>query len=801
VNDVKLTIAKTTVHLLDDCVAKFGTWRFDAINIPLLLTGLMEDDKSILKEYLLRMDAEQVDFDAFLPGYCDDHQRKLRIKDDEEYDDLTQEEAAMIMPNYHVPDSEYDEMEEDESESEDDDFDSDDWEEDIVEGEDDNEIFVNQEFEEADEGDEQQETAEDEVEDYECETEVKKDEEIGKKDDNLGGEVLNKSNELPHVGGAKYILMTVKENKTVLCEVFETDPTKSQDKKAVSNSNNSSVKKAKPQYKSEHISDCIFIEDNGREHYYPASNEFMKIVTTVAEMSNKYGFTEVKPIHLTMALFKVDADLMKEFFADLEISYSEAKKYFTSWSILNNGIIPFDLQGFVYCINDRVDVSKPCEILMRDEEVKRIWNVCHKKTKRNSILVGEAGVGKSAIIEKITYEIVSGNCPKKFKGFQVLGLDVNSLIAGTMYRGESEERAKNLIDFLQNQNDIILYIDEIHTIMGAGACSDGEMDLANALKPILARGEAVVIGATTEEEYEESFARDAALSRRFEKIVIEEPESHEVYPMIVNKVKALSDFHKVSISKSMVEYAIMISHCFNSERRNPDRTLDAIDNSMVSAELSGRKRVTKKDILSTYGVSFKRFEKMSFESKMEIAYHEMGHYVYMKMSKYLSDVRLLAVSIMPAEWYLGITCYEYRRDVIPHSNMDYYIDNMAESLAGRVSEKMYTSDITDGARQDLNKVTEYAHAMVSKSGIAVDGKERNYVFLNTDEQPMYSQDTINQLNQEVKKVTDMAYARAEEVIHSHKDLIEALVSSIMEKHIMSESQLDAICQKFKKSTT
>jgi len=119
------------------------------------------------------------------------------------------------------------------------------------------------------------------------------------------------------------------------------------------------------------------------------------------------------------------------------------------------------------------------------------------------------------------------------------------------------------------------------------------MDFANALKPLLARGETVVIGATTSEEYEMHFARDKALSRRFEMVEVKEPMSDKVYPMIKNKVKTLSEFHNVKISKKLVEYAIMISHCFNSTSKNPDRTLDVIDKSMVNSELAGRKNVTK----------------------------------------------------------------------------------------------------------------------------------------------------------------------------------------------------------------
>lgn len=432
--------------------------------------------------------------------------------------------------------------------------------------------------------------------------------------------------------------------------------------------------------------------------------------------------------------------------------------------------------------------------------MEQIWNISLKKNKRNTIIVGEAGVGKTALIEKMTYEIVKGTCPERFKDFNVISLDVNSLIAGTTFRGQAEERIKDLINFLEKHDNVILFIDEVHTILGAGSCFEGEMDLANALKPILARGDTIVIGATTNHEYEAYFARDAALTRRFEKVVVEEPVVKDVYPMIKNKVISLSQFHGIKISKQMVEFAIMIANCFAFEKKNPDKTLDLIDRSMVSAYRKGKKSVNKGSILANFGIFFDLYKEMGEDARKEVAYHEAGHYIVGKTSGRLVNINWLAISIMPAENYLGVTCYEYRKDKVPFRNREYYIDLLAFDLGGRVAEKAFHEDFTSGAGQDLDDATRQAFDVITKYGMSIGREEdRNNIFLNTPDYPMFTEKSANQINEEVQKLINIAYKRAEEIIKEHKELLEIIVEELLKKKIMSETELDVVWQKYFKA--
>ena len=532
----------------------------------------------------------------------------------------------------------------------------------------------------------------------------------------------------------------------------------------------------------------------------PVDEEVSKVFEKLLEIIGKFNITEIEPLHITSAMFMTDNKDFKQFFRDIDANYDEAKKHFHPDRILVCGVIPFQLAGFLSTMNDKVDGKSPCEILCRDKETEAIWNICLKKNKRNTIIVGEPGVGKSALIEKLTHDINSGKCPEKFKKYKVIVLDVNALIAGTSYRGDAEERIKDLINFLETHHDVILFIDEVHTILGAGSCFEGEMDLANALKPILARGDTIVIGATTEEEYEKYFKKDGALSRRFEKVEVKEPLAEKVYPMIKNKLLALTKYHGVTISREMVDYSILVASCFAFEKRNPDKTLDLIDRAMVSAVRSGKDHVDKDCILNNFGIYFEMWDLMSEETKKEVAYHEAGHYIVGKASGRLIRHNWLAVSIMPAEHYLGVTVYEDDDRKVPFCNTDYYIDSIAFCLGGRVAENMFRKDFTSGASADLEQATKEAFHLVSKLGMGNDSIE-NRVYLNTENYPMFSEKAVNVINDEVNKVVKKSFERATKILEVNTDILEAIVAALVENRIMSETELDAIWQNVVASRT
>src|SRR5471030_291330 len=215
-------------------------------------------------------------------------------------------------------------------------------------------------------------------------------------------------------------------------------------------------------------------------------------------------------------------------------------------------------------------------VIGREKEIERVIQILSRRTKNNPALIGEPGVGKTAIAEGLAHRIVSGDVPETLLNKRVLTLDIGSLVAGTKYRGESEERLKKIIEELRNTNDAILFIDELHTLVGAGA-AEGAIDAANILKPALARGEIQCIGATTLNEYRKYIEKDAALERRFQPVFVDEPSLSETIE-ILHGVRHLYDkHHRVKITDNALKAAANLSVQHVSDRSLPDKAIDLID--------------------------------------------------------------------------------------------------------------------------------------------------------------------------------------------------------------------------------
>jgi ATP-dependent Clp protease ATP-binding subunit ClpC len=224
-------------------------------------------------------------------------------------------------------------------------------------------------------------------------------------------------------------------------------------------------------------------------------------------------------------------------------------------------------------------------VVGRDKEVRRIAQILSRKKKNNAVIVGDAGVGKSALVEKLALMIHKGDCPTNLLDKRIMSLDLTSLVAGTKYRGQFEERIKAILNELQDAPNVIVFIDELHTMVGAGNAS-GSMDAANILKPALARGEMQCIGATTFDEYKKSIEKDAALVRRFQKIILKEPTQTETIE-ILNKLKSSYEkFHKVSYQDGVIETIVKLSSRYITDRQFPDKAIDVLD------ELGSEKKIS-----------------------------------------------------------------------------------------------------------------------------------------------------------------------------------------------------------------
>lgn len=235
------------------------------------------------------------------------------------------------------------------------------------------------------------------------------------------------------------------------------------------------------------------------------------------------------------------------------------------------------LKKYAKNLNELAKENKLDPVIGRDEEIRRVLQILSRRTKNNPILIGEPGVGKTAIAEGLAHRIILGDVPENLKDKQIFSLDMGALIAGAKYKGEFEERLKAVVkEVISAEGDIVLFIDEIHTLVGAGG-GEGAMDAANILKPALARGELKAIGATTLNEYQKYFEKDKALERRFQKVMIDEPSTEDAISILRGIKEKYESHHKVQIKDSAIISAVELSQRYITDRFLPDKAIDLID--------------------------------------------------------------------------------------------------------------------------------------------------------------------------------------------------------------------------------
>ena len=263
-------------------------------------------------------------------------------------------------------------------------------------------------------------------------------------------------------------------------------------------------------------------------------------------------------------------------------------------------------------LNDMAKEDRMDPVIGRDKEIQRVIQILARRTKNNPILLGEPGVGKTAIAEGLAQRIVEGSVPYMLQDKKVVSLSLASLVAGAKYRGEFEERLKGLIDEVRQDGTIILFIDEMHTLVGAGA-AEGALDAANILKPALSRGEIQIIGATTLDEYKKHLEKDAALSRRFQTILVEEPSIEDAKKILMGLRGKYEAFHCAHIEDAAIEAAVRLSHRYITDRFLPDKAIDLMDEAASKVRM---KQVAQPEKLQEIRA---RLEKLGVEKEAAIS--------------------------------------------------------------------------------------------------------------------------------------------------------------------------------------
>jgi len=347
-------------------------------------------------------------------------------------------------------------------------------------------------------------------------------------------------------------------------------------------------------------------------NYKPSISEAKRLEKEFPEEIKK--LQGLKDEDLKSETYKKDSKLfdpnkLKEYFNDIQINnkgniQTEEK----AGEIKENKADEFYAEKFGRNLTRLAKEGKLYEVLGRDKEIRSVLEILFNIKKNNPILVGKAGVGKTAVVEGIAQKIVNGEVPDFFKDKKIIEINMGMLIAGTKFRGEFEEKLKRIIDEVQGRDDMILFIDEIHTVVGAGETDSSSLDAANILKPALARGELRCIGATTNEEYQKYFQKDAALDRRFYKVEIEELDNESTLAILKRLKPKMEEHYKITIEDKLLKLIVDLAHEEIKNRSFPDKALDIIEKVFSRSALDNKKKIDElviKDIIGEFvGIRF-----------------------------------------------------------------------------------------------------------------------------------------------------------------------------------------------------
>ena len=323
-----------------------------------------------------------------------------------------------------------------------------------------------------------------------------------------------------------------------------------------------------------------------------------KVLNLAMDEARKMGHNYIGTEHLLLGLIREGEGVAVRILMDLNSDISNIKEEVVDLLGGKNsrqknkksaGRKTKNLDEYSRDLTEMASENKLDPVIGRDKEINRVIQVLSRRTKNNPVLIGEPGVGKTAIIEGLAQMIISENVPELLLNKRVVSLDLSSLVAGSKYRGEFEQRLKAVMNEIIESGDIILFIDEMHTLVGAGA-AEGAIDAANILKPALARGELQAIGATTLDEYRKYIEKDAALERRFQSVLVEENSTEEAIDILKGLRDPYEAHHKVKITDQAIEDAVVLSHRYISDRFLPDKAIDLIDEAASKVRLSNSTR-------------------------------------------------------------------------------------------------------------------------------------------------------------------------------------------------------------------
>ena len=417
-----------------------------------------------------------------------------------------------------------------------------------------------------------------------------------------------------------------------------------------------------------------------------------------------------------------------------------------------------NLNNFGTNLNEKARAGAIDRVIGRDKEIERVIQILNRRTKNNPVLLGEPGVGKTAIAEGLALRIVEGKVPRKLADKEIYLLDLAAIVAGTQFRGQFEARMKAILDEARAQQNVILVIDELHNIVGAGEAEGGAMNAANILKPALARGDIQIIGATTLEDYRKYIEKDSALERRFQPVMVEEPTVEEAIEILKGVRQYYEDFHQVRYPDEVIEFAVRMSDRYIHDRYLPDKAIDVID------EAGSRVNLKNEAVLELDNL---RAQLKAIQEKKEQAA--------------LEDNYQLAASYKVEECRINERIKELESKA---GTMDVTIDDVAQVIESWTG--IPVQRITEGEAEKLLKLEERLHQRVVGQDQAVTSLARAIRRTRSDFRSRKKPTSFIFVGPTGVGKTELAKALACELFGSEDAMIRLDMSEYMEKHTVSK---------------
>ena len=501
------------------------------------------------------------------------------------------------------------------------------------------------------------------------------------------------------------------------------------------------------------------------------------ILSDAAKLAERFGHKEVGTEHILLAIIKEGENVAVRLLAapgtNLQKIYADTLAAIGQ----DPGLVKDDLGGkggkgrpsmlaqYSRDLTALAADGKLDPVIGRNDEIRRVIQILSRRTKNNPCLIGEPGVGKTAVVEGLAQRIVSGDVPATVRNKRLLTLDLSGMVAGSKYRGEFEERIKRVINEVKEDGNVILFLDELHTLIGAGG-AEGAIDASNIMKPSLARGELQLIGATTISEYRKYVERDAALERRFQPVTVEEPSQEEAIRILEGIKGKYEEHHKVEITQSAVEAAVRLSARYINDRNLPDKAIDLIDEAAASARLKGLEQPDKLRELAEQIQKLDRQIELSIRMEAFLQAHELKE----KQDAIIKKYERLQTKM---------------QDISDEYDVSIDEDNIASVVA--MWTKIPVTKLAEKESERLLKLESILHKRVIGQNEAVDSiskaMRRGRVGLKSPNRPIGSFLFLGPTG--VGK-TELSKALAEAMFGSEDAIVRVDMSEYMEGHSVSK---------------